>query len=155
MAELRAKGPTLTPLSAVLSCTAFGAAQSDTSSVQTEASIAQCLNHRASALGCLYLREQVLDSSDRFICTDPSCCSLPGSQLSAEITQDKGGQHWPQTDATSVSARGPLCQPKTCKSSFLLQPVNSSPETLAHATSSSRPVISSQQARQTSETAVF
>lgn len=52
------------------------------------------------------------------------------------------------------SVHGPWCSSKTCKSNFLLQPVNSSPETQAHATDSSKAVIS-QQARQTSGTATF
>lgn len=117
MAELTAQGPSSdTPECCPVPCPAqpLGAAAQG----ETWGSIAQCLNHRASALECLYLREQGFDRSDRFICIDPSCCSLPGSQLSAEITQYKAWQHWPQTDVTAVSLHGPLCQLKNLQMQF-------------------------------------
>lgn len=159
MAALTAKGPSCdTPGCCHVPCPArpLGAtAQGETSSVQTKASNARCLNHRASTLECLYLRKQGFDSSDRFICIDPSCCSYlaPESQQRLPNTRDgsTGQKLVPQLSHYKVHC----VSSKTWKNRFLLQPVNSSPETLAHVSSSSKAVISSQQVSQTSDTAVF
>lgn len=142
-------------LSCALSCTASGCCSSGWNIFSPDKS-QHCPVPEPQSLsfGVPVSQIRVLtDNSDRFICIDPSYCSPPGSQLSAEVSQYKGWQHWPQSDATSVSVH--CVSSKTCKSCFLLQTVNLSSETLAHARSSSKAAISSQQARQTSGTAML
>lgn len=156
MAELTAQGPSSdTPECCPVPCPAqpLGAAAQG----ETWGSNAQCLNHRASALESLCLREEGFDRQVRQIYLHWSKLLFPAWLPALSRDYPVQGMaalatNWCHSCLTTwpiVSAQ------KTCKCSFLLQPVNSSSETLAHATSSSKAVISSQQARQTSGTAMF
>lgn len=160
MAELTAKSPSSdTPECCLVPCPAQplgAAAQGETSSVQTKASSAHCLNHSLTFGVSVSQRAKFWQTAQTGLSALIHTVApflAPNSQQRLPNTRDSSTGHKLMLQLSQDTVHG--VSSKTCKSSFLLQPVNSSPETLAHATDSSKAVISSQQARQTSGTATF